>query len=71
MMSYFPIKDIKERDTVMVEANIRRYKVKTPSGKGQWHSWRAYLDLKAISIVHQAPSIFHPAEDSSDDELRI
>lgn len=47
------ITEIKERDTVLVEANIGSFRIKTANTTKWWHEWKAFLELKSVSLIHR------------------
>jgi hypothetical protein len=78
-MPMLPIEQLGERDTVLVEAHIGRFKTKATSlneneRQWGWVTWKAFLELKSISLLHNAPSIAQESEDGeyiSSSDIRI
>ncbi|KAH7905424.1 hypothetical protein BJ138DRAFT_978294, partial [Hygrophoropsis aurantiaca] len=52
-MPTLSLRDIKQRDLVMVECSIKRYSPDRKRYTG-WEKWRAYLNLKAVSLIANA-----------------
>ncbi|KAH7906872.1 hypothetical protein BJ138DRAFT_1104782 [Hygrophoropsis aurantiaca] len=67
LMHTLSLQDIKQRDVVLVEASIKRYSVERKTYSG-WQKWRAYLELKAVSLIATAPQL---AKDEKDGEVSI
>lgn len=70
-MPSFSIRDINDRDIVLVEAHISRFPIKSSSG--QWGR-KAYLELKSISLISQAPpvgSVTAETDASGDEDVHI
>jgi hypothetical protein len=68
-MKQFPVQELKLRDTVMVEVSIGRYRIKKDmkdTGVGRkygWMEWRAYLELRSISLIHRDPPMIEHSYD--------
>lgn len=68
-MGLYAPQSLQEKDVVMVEALIARYKIQDDDDKGKgssptvktkskttrWDKWRAHLELKAVSLIAKAP----------------
>lgn len=73
-MPLFDISDITLRDTVLIEAYIQRFWIKAEGRpRGPAH-YRAFLELKSLSLLHKDTSITPPEDEAvparefSDDE---
>jgi hypothetical protein len=55
-MMALDVLQIKPKDTVLVEANISRYRIKAEKPIKWWQEWKAFLELKSISLIHEHTS---------------
>ncbi|KAK7022626.1 hypothetical protein R3P38DRAFT_3196026 [Favolaschia claudopus] len=55
-MDRLQVGDLGARDLVIVECQIRRYKIDKKKEETGWHKWIAYHDLLSISLLQKAPA---------------
>lgn len=64
-MEAYPAVELKAKDLVMVEVNVGRYKVydskltaeevRAKMRSNTWEHWRAFYDLRSVSLLAKAP----------------
>ena len=80
-MDKFPVAHLGSKDLVLLEVSIGRYRLQTEAvgssgsktkGKFQgWDTWRAHLDLCAVSILSKAPTEVAVGDDADTAEVGI
>ena len=65
-MPPFPIQELRQKDTVLVEMSIGRYRTSPKSAEKEgttdehilvdrwaWNTWQAYLELRSVALIHR------------------
>lgn len=74
-MTRLPTQNLQKKDTIMVEATIGRYRLKTQGDSVRmaktsgWTEWRAFLDLRCISLIHRDLASVDIPDDIEDEVL--
>ncbi|KAK7026977.1 hypothetical protein R3P38DRAFT_3191223 [Favolaschia claudopus] len=55
-MDRLQVGDLGARDIVVIECQIRRYKIDKKKEETGWHKWITYHDLLSISLLQKAPA---------------
>ncbi|KAH7907430.1 hypothetical protein BJ138DRAFT_1116696 [Hygrophoropsis aurantiaca] len=61
-MPKLALRDIKQRDLILVECSIKRYSPDRKRYSG-WEKWKAYLEMKAVSLIASALIVPDEKED--------
>jgi hypothetical protein len=80
-MDTYPVSQLDLKDLILLEASIGRYRLQTETtassgsktkGKFQaWDTWRAHLELRAVSILSNAPKEAAEGDDADTAEVVI
>jgi hypothetical protein len=80
-MDRFPVSQLGSRDLVLLEVSIGRYRLQTESAVSTnsktkakfqgWDTWRAHLELRAVSMLSKAPKETAGGDDGDTAEVGI